>query len=76
MQKFDEQPAEFVKIRLRKLDSYIRSKVSEKWVSVRQAFLDLDLDHDGFIVAKDILTVLGESKIEYQMLKKLFKDLT
>jgi hypothetical protein len=49
MQKFDEQPADFVKNRLKKLDGYIRSKVSEKWVSVRQAFLDFDLDHDGFI---------------------------
>ena len=49
MQKFDQQPADFVKNRLKKLDGYIRSKVSEKWVSVRQAFLDFDLDHDGFI---------------------------
>jgi Ca2+-binding EF-hand superfamily protein len=63
-------------VKIKKLDSYIRSKVSEKWVSVRQAFLDLDLDHDGYIEAKDILNVLGESKIEYLMLKKLFKDLT
>jgi len=43
-----------------KLDGYLRNKVSEKWVSVRQAFLDLDVDHDGFIEAKDILTVIGE----------------
>jgi Ca2+-binding EF-hand superfamily protein len=76
MLRYEEQPKEFVKMRIKKLDSYIRSKVSEKWVSVRQAFLDLDLDHDGYIEAKDILNVLGESKIEYLILKKLFKDLT
>lgn len=76
MKRYEEQPKEFVKMRIKKLDSFIRSKVSEKWVSVRQAFLDLDLDHDGFIEAKDVLNVLGETKIEYFLLKKLFKDLT
>ena len=42
------------------LDAYLRKKVQEKWTSVRQAFLDLDINHDGLVEASDIVTVFGE----------------
>lgn len=46
------------------------------WVSIRQAFLDLDKDHDGFIKAKDLLFVFGDNQLDFVYLKKLMNDLT
>jgi Ca2+-binding EF-hand superfamily protein len=44
---------------------------------VRRAFLDLDLDHDGFITGEDILRYFGASKnkeIDYNDLMKLILE--
>ena len=40
--------------RLIEMDRLLKHKFSNLWVSVRKAFLDLDSDKDGFIVAEDI----------------------
>jgi Ca2+-binding EF-hand superfamily protein len=50
--------------------------VFHTWVSIRQAFLDLDKDHDGFIEAKDFLFVFGDNQLDFVYLKKLMNDLT
>lgn len=75
-QKFNFRPQNFVKERMIKLDKYLKFKVQEKWTSIRQAFLDLDSNHDGFIEANDMVAVLGEEKTNFLILNKLFKDIT
>jgi Ca2+-binding EF-hand superfamily protein len=46
---------------LKLLESLIKNKFANNWISVRKAFLDLDLDHDGFITAQDIMRFCGDS---------------
>lgn len=75
-QKFNFRPQNFVKERMIKLDKYLKFKVQQKWTSVRQAFLDLDSNHDGFIEANDMVAVLGEEKTNFLILNKLFRDIT
>jgi Ca2+-binding EF-hand superfamily protein len=36
-------------------------RLSNNWVSVRKAFLDLDQDYDGFITAEDFAKFVGGS---------------
>jgi len=53
----------------------IKQKFANNYVSVREAFLHLDADYDGFITVEDILRHFKpEDKIEYQDLKKLMID--
>lgn len=49
---------------------------SSRWVSVRQAFLDLDLSRRGLIEAADILRLLGGANrlIDYDSLHKIMQD--
>jgi Ca2+-binding EF-hand superfamily protein len=45
------------------------------WDSVRKAFLDLDMDHDGYISDEDIMKYFGNvNEININDLKKLLKD--
>lgn len=48
-----------LRLRLKKLESFLKDKFSKNWVSVRKAFLDLDTDHDGYISVEDILRYFG-----------------
>jgi hypothetical protein len=50
---------EYLKLRLKKLEAFLKEKFSKNWVSVRKAFLDLDTDYDGFISVEDILRYFG-----------------
>lgn len=56
----------------------MRNLFSNKWVSVRKAFLDLDFDHDGEISAEDILIYFGGGSrfIDFDDLEKILKDLS
>lgn len=44
-----------VEKRLRLLEDKIKSKISDSFISVRKAFLELDSDYDGFITIENIL---------------------
>jgi len=68
---------DFVKGRLYDLEKYLRSRFSNTWVSVRRAFLDLDIDHDGKISAEDIMRYFGESnkEVDFYDLQKILFDL-
>lgn len=69
-----KQP-EYVKEKLMKLDKFLREKMSSNWVSVRKAFLDLDMDHDGYISVEDIMKYFGNvNELNINDLKKLIKD--
>lgn len=53
----------------------IKQKFANNYCSVREAFLHLDSDYDGFITVEDILRHFKpEDKIEYNDLKKLMTD--
>ena len=62
--------------RLKNLESLIKNKFSNNWVSVRRAFLDLDLDHDGYITSLDIMRFFGDSnkEIDFNDLLKLIYE--
>lgn len=62
--------------RLHKLETYIKDKFANNWVSVRKAFLDLDTDYDGFVTVEDLLRFFGGDNKEFDFndLKKLIFD--
>ena len=55
----------------------LKQRLSSNWVSVRKAFLDLDIDYDGHVTAEELSKVLGGShgseKFDYNLLKMLVK---
>ena len=61
--------------RIEKLDNLIKRKFQEIWVSVRKAFLDLDLDRDGYIEPVDIIRYFGDDDpIDILDLNKLMQE--
>lgn len=54
----------------------MKNKFANNWVSVRRAFLDLDIDHDGFVTAEDIMRFFGDSnkEIDFNDLIKLMHE--
>jgi len=67
---------QFVLSKLTKVETLIKDKLAANWVSVRKAFLDLDLDYDGYVTVDDILRVLGEKgkMLDFNDLTKLIVD--
>ena len=64
-----------MKERLQALEKKLKEKFSNNWVSVRKAFLDLDIDNSGFITAEDIIRYFGaDNEFPYSDLKKLMID--
>lgn len=74
--KIDNKTIELsVADRLLKIDKIIKNKFSNLWVSVRKAFLDLDIDKDGLVNSQDIMRYFGEDdQIDYIDLRKLIID--
>jgi hypothetical protein len=57
---------EIIEKRIKVLEDMIKQKFANNYVSVREAFLHLDADYDGFITVEDILRHFKpEDKIEY-----------
>lgn len=53
----------------------LKQKFASNYVSVREAFLHLDADYDGFIGVEDILRHFKpEDNIDYHDLEKLMVD--
>ena len=61
--------------KLKEMEKVIFEKLSNNWVSVRKAFLDIDSDYDGFITAEDFAKLIGgssgNSKLDFNILKLL-----
>lgn len=57
------------------IESVIREKVSNNWVSVRKAFLDIDDNFDGFITAEDLAKLIGgasgANRYDFNLIKML-----
>ena len=57
---------------------FLRDRFQKTWVSVRKAFLDLDIDKDGQISSEDIMRFFGDSgnnMFDYYDLVKILQDL-
>jgi len=67
-----------IETRLAKLETMIKDKFANNWVSVRKAFLDLDTDYDGFVTVEDILRYFGAEsagkEFDFKDLQKLIVD--
>lgn len=63
--------------KLKEMERTLFERLSNNWVSVRKAFLDLDQDYDGFITAEDFAKFVGgssgNSKFDFNILKILIK---
>ena len=60
---------------MKEVETALIDRLSNNWVSVRKAFLDLDLDHDGYLTAEDFAKLVGgssgSSKFDFSILKML-----
>ena len=68
----------YVRERLNSLTKFLRDRFQKNWVSVRKAFLDLDIDKDGEISPEDIMRFFGEAanhSFDYVDLVKILTDL-
>lgn len=46
---------------IKQIEQVIKERLSNNWVSVRKAFLDLDEDYDGFLTPEDFAKLIGGS---------------
>ena len=68
----------YVRERLVKLTNFLRERFQKTWVSVRKAFLDLDINKDGVISSEDIMRFFGDAgnnSFDYFDLVKILEDL-
>ena len=72
----NEQRKDIVLSRLKNLEHLLKVRFAFNWISVRRAFLDLDYDHDGYVIGEDIMRYFGASNKEIDLndLLKLIKD--
>ena len=76
--KIKEEQETYVRDRLIKLTKFLREKFQNTWISVRKAFLDLDIDKDGEISPEDIMRFFGDANnnlFDYNDLVKILEDL-
>mmetsp|Transcript_28218 Transcript_28218/g.21090 ORF Transcript_28218/g.21090 Transcript_28218/m.21090 type:complete len:120 (-) Transcript_28218:1368-1727(-) len=63
--------------KIRELEDVLKERLSNNWVSVKKAFLDIDTDYDGYITAENFANLLGgssgSSKFDFTLLKMLIK---
>jgi hypothetical protein len=43
------------------IENVIKERLKNNWKSVRKAFLDLDIDYDGKVIAEDLAKLIGGS---------------
>ena len=62
--------------RMKRIENLLKEKFSNNYVSIRKAFLDIDMDYDGFITAEDIARQFGKDnqKLDFRDLRTLIKN--
>lgn len=45
--------------KMKVIEDCLKQKLSNGWISVRKAFLDLDCDFDGYITAEEFAKLIG-----------------
>jgi Ca2+-binding EF-hand superfamily protein len=62
---------------MKEIEDAIKERLSNGWVSVRKAFLDLDENYDGSITAEEFAKLLGgcnsSNKFDFNLLKMLIR---
>lgn len=66
-----------ITLKMKQIEEVLKERLSNNWVSVRKAFLDLDEDYDGYLTAENFAKLIGgstgSSKFDYNLLKMLIK---
>lgn len=67
---------DIVVARMKKIEDLLKQKFSNNWVSIRKAFLDIDMDYDGYITAEDIARQFGKDnkKLDFRDLRTLIRN--
>ena len=60
-----------ITIKMKEIELALVERLSKNWVSVRKAFLDLDMDYDGYLTAEDFAKIVGGSTFDFNILKML-----
>ena len=64
-------------LKLKQIEDILKQRLSNNWVSVRKAFLDMDTDYDGYLTAEDFAKLIGgstgSSKFDYNLLRMLIR---
>ena len=72
----EKTKSDIVVKRMKKIENLLKEKFSNNWVSIRKAFLDIDMDYDGYITAEDIARQFGKDnqKLDFHDLRTLIKN--
>ena len=72
----DKTKSDILVNRMKKIENLLKEKFSNNWTSIRKAFLDIDMDYDGFITAEDIARQFGKDnqKLDFRDLRTLIKN--
>jgi len=72
----DKVKSDILVARMKKIEELLRQKFSNNWTSIRKAFLDIDMDYDGYITAEDIARQFGKDnkKLDFRDLRTLIKN--
>ena len=68
-----QEVTELLTQKLKNLEGILKKKFEKNWISVRKAFLALDIDYDGYIKPEDIARYFSNesNRIDFNELKKL-----
>lgn len=60
---------------LKQIEAVIKERLSNNWVSVRKAFLDMDEDYDGYLTTEDFAKIIGgssgSSRFDFNLIRML-----
>jgi Ca2+-binding EF-hand superfamily protein len=72
----DKTKSDILVHRMKKIERLMKEKFSNNWTSIRKAFLDIDMDYDGFITAEDIARQFTKDnqKLDFRDLRTLIKN--
>ena len=63
--------------KMKEIETLLKDRLQNNWVSIRKAFLDLDVNYDGHIPAEEFAKLVGGSaginKFDFNLLKMLIK---
>lgn len=63
--------------KMKDIENLLKERLANNWVSVRKAFLDLDVNYDGHITAEEFAKLVGGAsginKFDFNLLKMLMK---
>lgn len=73
-EKVTEKTNQDVIDRISKVEKKLRDRFSQRFDSVKRAFLFMDADHDGYITIEDFLRNFSDIDVSYEDMAKLVKE--